>query len=533
MTRRRSYDAHLGLHTASLTVAALMLLPLGWLLLYAWRLRDRADAVGAFWSAATQQALWNGVTLAACVSAVCLLVALPIAWLTHATDLPGRRFFRAVLNLPLAVPSYVSGFVVVAALGPKGWFQQLLAPLGVERLPEIYGFSGAFVALLFTYPFALIPLQAALSRMNPAQWEAARSLGASPTRAFFTVVLPRLRAAIGAGALLVSLYVISDFGAVSLLRYESLSYVIYVRYKSLFDKDEAIFLALLLAIVAVVFIAIYRLIRGQSEGRGERAGRRWPTIALGRWRWPALIYCGAVLAGGVGLPVVTVGIWLVRGLGQGNEIGNVSGELFNTVTVGVIAALITVAIAVIPALLGRFGGPRASRVIHAATHIGYALPGIVVALSLVFFAIRYAGPFYQTAALLVFAYVVRFLPLAVSVLDDDLGSQSPRLYEAARGLGCRPIAAWFRVVIPSAKMALAAGLLIVFMSVIKELPTTLLLSPLDFSTLATRIWALTEEAFFTAAALPVLLLLVLAGLALWFRPDVELRTRRQREGENH
>lgn len=501
-----------------------MMLPLGWLCFYAWELRDQPDAVGAFYSPETLGALWNGVLLAVTVAGACTLISVPLAWLTHATNLPGRRIFRTLLNLPLAVPSYVSGFVVIAMLGPKGWVQQLLEPLGVDRLPEVYGFFGAFLALMFTYPFALIPLQAALGRLNPRQWEAARSLGATPVQAFFSVVLPRLRGGIGAGMLLVALYTISDFGAVSLLRFESLSYVIYIRYKSLFDKDEAIFLALLLALVAVAFIALYRVIRGAQDGRGERtSARAWPTIELGRWRWPAFAYCAMCVIAGVVLPVGTVLLWLVRGLGLGNTIGDLSSELTNTVTMGFAAACVTVGVALIPALLGRFGGPRASRVIHAATHVGYALPGIVVALSLVFFAIRFAGPFYQTASLLVFAYVVRFLPLAVSVLDDNLGNQNPRLYDAARSLGCTPLGAWMRVVIPTAATALVAGWLIVFMSVIKELPTTLLLSPLDFGTLATRIWSLTEEAFFTAAAPPVLLLLGLAAVALWFRPDVRVR----------
>lgn len=511
-------DRHRLLHILGVVVAALMLLPVGWLFIYAIQLGPDVGRA-ALLSSDTLYALLRGVWLAIVVAVACVAIALPAAWLTHTTDMPARRFFRAALNLPLAVPSYVGGFVVVAALGPRGWVQQALAPLGVERLPDIYGFWGAFIALLFTFPFALIPLQTALARMNPAQWEAARSLGATPWRAFREVVLPRLRGAIGAGSLLVALYVISDFGAVSLLRFQSLSYVIYIRYKSLFDKSEAIFLALLLALVAIAFLAAHRMIRGEGDRRGERSVRVWPTIALGRWRWVAFAYCALIAFVGVGVPALTVGIWLVRGLRLGNVVGSVGVELGTTVAVGALAAVVTVAIALVPALLGRFGGARFSRVVHAASHVGYALPGIVVALSLVFFAIRYAGPFYQTIPLLIFAYVVRFLPLAVSVLDDDLRGQNPRDYEAARSLGCSPTAAWRRVTIPAAAPALVAGLLIVFISVIKELPATLLLSPLNFGTLATRIWSLTEEAFFTAAAVPVLLLLVIATVALWVRPD--------------
>ena len=520
----RSHDAHVALHVVSLGVAALMLLPVAWLGYYALQLASEIDAARAFFGESTRAALYNGVALSVAVSGTCVALALPLAWLTHATDLPFRRVFRGALNLPLAVPSYVSGFIIVATAGPKGWIQQLLEPLGVERLPDIYGFWGAFLALLFTYPYALIPLQAALARMDPRQWEAARSLGATPTRAFFGVVLPRLRGAIGAGALLVALYAMSDFGAVSLLRFESLSYVIYARYKSLFDKDEAVFLALLLALVAIAFITAQRMIRGAGAVNAARGGaRRWSTIELGAWRWPAFAFCCVSVGLGVVLPAATVLIWLVRGVNLGNDIGDVTTETWATMGVGGAAAVITVLIALIPALLSRFGRPRVARLVHGASHVGYALPGIVVALSLVFFTIRFAGPLYQTSAILVFAYVVRFLPLAVGVLDDGFDAQNPRLYDAARSLGCRPVAAWRRVIIPGARPAIVAGLLIVFMSVIKELPATLLLSPLDFTTLATRIWSLTEEAFFTAAAPPVLILIVLAGAVLWPRAAQESR----------
>jgi len=510
---RISHDSHTMLHGLSVAVALLMLLPLAWLVFHGFQLWG-TEASSALTSGGTLEALGNGLILSTAVATACVLLALPLAWLTHATDMPMRRAFRLILNLPLAVPSYVSGFVVVAAAGPSGWLQEYLAPMGI-RLPEIYGFNGAFLALMFSFPYVLIPLQAALARTDSRLWEAARSLGATPTRAFFQVILPRLRGAIGAGALLVALYVMSDFGAVSLLRFKSLSYVIYVRYQSLFDRDEAIFLALILAFVAIGFVAIYRLIRGRDEARASKGvAQSWPRVELGVWRWPAFGFCTLTALLGVGLPASTVLVWLVRGLGLGNTIGNLTTETWSTFWISLLAAVVTVMVAIIPALLGRYGHPGVAKVVHASSHVGYALPGIVVALSLVFFTIRFAGPLYQTASMLVFAYVVLFLPLALGALEDGFRSQNPRLYDAARSLGCRPLGAWTRVILPSAKGAMLAGFLIVFMSVIKELPATLLLSPLNFGTLATRIWMLTEEAFFTAAAPPIIVILLLAGAAL-------------------
>jgi iron(III) transport system permease protein len=501
-----------------------MVLPLVWLAVQALAMAAGPEAAVLF-RVETLATIGRSLALALGVATLCVAISLPLAWLTHATDLPGRRFFRIGLGLPLAVPSYVSGFVVVAVLGPTGWLQQALAPLGIGRMPEIYGGLGATLALLFTYPYALIPMQAALARTDPRHWEAARSLGASPVRTFRTVVLPGLRPAMAGGGLLVALYALSDFGAVSLLRFQSLSYVIYLRYRSLFDRGEAIYLAVVLALLAVVVLFVQRRVAGRARAAvGARGGaRRWPIVALGRWRWPAFAYCAAVFTVGVGLPLSVVSLWLFRGMSRQAVIGDLGAETLATVGVGALAAGVTVAVAAIPALLTRYGHPVMSRTVHGAAHVGYALPGIVVALALVYFATRTLPAVYQTHFLLLFAYVVLFLPLALSSLTDGLGAQDPRLYEAARILGCSPASAWRRVVLPVARPAVWAGLLVVFMSVIKELPATLLLSPIGFRTLATRIWSLTEDAFFAAAAPAIGVLLLLAGLALALRPDTRLK----------
>jgi iron(III) transport system permease protein len=473
--------------------------------------------------------LLRSLALATGVATLCVALSVPLAWLTHATDLPGRRFFRGALNLPLAVPSYVSGFVVAVVFGPRGWLQQALAPLGVDRLPDVYGAPGAVLALLFTFPFALLPMQAALARTPPTLWEAARSLGLSPWRSFVRVILPAMRPAMAGGGLLVSLYVLSDFGAVSLMRFRSLSYVIYLRYQSLFDRGQAVYLALVLAVLAVLVLAVQRRLEGRSRPAvGVRGGARpWPRVALGRWRWPAFALCAIVAAWGVGLPLTVVTLWLLPSLGgaHGVIVGDLGVETLATASAGVVAAGLIVLLAFVPALLLRFGNPRAARLVTASSHVGYALPGIVVALSLVYLSMQLAPFAYQTHGLLLFAYVVLFLPLALGSLRDGIEGQDPRLYEAARSLGCTPRAALWRVVIPGTRPAVWAGLLVVFMAVVKELPATLLLGPLGFRTLATRIWSLTEDGFFAAAAPAVAVLLLLAGAALLLRPDVARRAR--------
>jgi len=507
--------ARWALHAIGVIVGALALLPLGYLIFRGAQL-GADSAWAALGDRATLDAAGRSVGLAILVSTLAVVAALPMAWLTHATDMPMRRAMRLLLNLPLAVPSYVSAFVVIAVFGPSGFF---VTHLGV-RPPEVQGWFGVTLALIFVYPYALIPMQAALARLDPRVWEAGRSLGGTRRQMLTSVLGPHLWPAAAAGALVVALYTLSDFGAVSMFRFRCLSYIIYVRYGSPFGRAEAVWLGLLLAALAILLMVAYQRTRIRRASAGvSGTPRDWPVIALGRWRWPAFIYCALFVVYGVVLPIAVVSVWLFTGLAQGNPVGTLGGETMRTLGVGVAAAVITVGAASAPALLGRFGNPRVARWVRRASHTGYALPGIVVALALVFFATRVAMPLYQTVPLLLFAYTVRFLPLAVGTLGEGLDAQNPRLYDAARSLGASPAAAWRRVVLPVAKPVFWAGWLAVFLSTIKELPTTLLLAPPGFSTLATRVWHLTLDAYFTAAAPTVLILLALALIALRLRPD--------------
>ena len=454
-------------------------------------------------------------------AAACVAIALPLAWLTAATDLPGRRIFAVLLNLPLAVPSYVGAFVVVALFAPGGSFSGAWKALG---LGEIYGGVGALLALLFCYPLALLPLQAALSRVDPRLFESARSLGASPTSAFVRVVLPQLRPAMGTGAILVGLYAVGDFGAVSLLRFKSLSYLIYVRYKSLFDRDEAAVLGLLLVAVATALVLILLWARGRVRQSLTWAGerRRWSPIPLGRWRWPAFGLCSLVAAAGLGLPLYVVATWISRGLSLGHSVTIPWTAIGHSLELAAMAAAVLTAAALVPALIARYGnatlGARGGRWLSAITHIGYALPGIVVALALVSLAAQHLRPLYQTITLLVAAYALRFFPLALHSTDDGIAGHNRGLFWAARSLGAGPVSACWRVIIPNARPALAAAFLASFVAVLKELPLTLLLSPPGYETLATRIWMLTEDAYFFEVAPAVLALLVLATAAMLFTP---------------
>lgn len=493
-------------------VAAISVLPLVWILLSAPGGQEALSSV--FQHPRTVEILGRSLAIALGMAALCVGIALPTAWLLQATDLPFRRFFSASLILPLAVPSYVSGYVIVAMLGPSGPLRGAAQALGLA-LPDVYGTFGIVLSFLFMFPLALLPIRAALADADPRQFEAARSLGMGPLAAVKATVWPGVRAAAASGGLLVALYVISDFGAVSLLRYPTLSYVIYLRYKSPFGREEALVFAALLVAAALVLFGISRLFGGQVRAsRGARQRREWPRLALGAWKGVAVAWCGALVTTFVGVPVGTLVYWIVRGMAAQQEVPVPWKEATTTLALGFAGTAVVLALATFPALLGRRLEARSTRWVRGAVATGYALPGITVALAFVFFGSQHASFLYQTFVLLLIAYAVRFLPLGVGSLAPGLDTQSVRVDEAAVSLGVPHTSVWRRINLPAARPGYWAGAIAVYVAIVKELPVTLLLSPLDTQTLATRVWAWTSEAYFAAAAAPAILIVAVASLPL-------------------
>ena len=506
------------------TIAAIML-PVVYL---AVRTIDDGEAArDIIFRSRTAEILLRSILLIVCVTAGSIALALPLAWLTVRTDLPLRRMWSVLTVLPLVIPSYIGGFLVVVVLGPKGMLQQLLdGPFGVNRLPDIYGLAGATLTLtLLSYPYVLITVRAALWRLDPGLEESSRGLGLGSWGTFRRVTLPLLRPSIAAGAVLAALYTLSDFGAVSLLRYETFTWAIYTQYESAFDRTIAAALSLVLVIVAVGILlseAAFR-VRSPYHRVGVGAPRPPGLVRLGRWRWPATGLCTAVLLFSMVLPLSVLIYWVVKGASAGEQLGFEWAAAWNSFYVSAIAAIAAVGAALPIAVLSVRHPGRIAAFFERITYLGFALPGIAVALALVFFAIRYAAPVYQTLGLLVFAYAVLFLSPAVGSIRASLLQISPRVEEAARSLGRRPLQVLAGVTLPMMRPGLVAGAALVFLLTMKELPATLILGPIGFKTLATVIWSAASESFFARAAAAALALVVLSAAPLAF---LVLRERR-------
>ncbi|MEU7819001.1 ABC transporter permease subunit, partial [Pseudonocardia sp. NPDC049154] len=213
----------------------------------------------------TGELLTRSVLLAGSVTAACLVLGCGLAWLVARTDLPGRRVWAAVLALPLAVPSYVAGFTWIAE-----W-------------PGLAGFPGAFLVLtLVSYPYVLLPVAAGLLVSDGGLEEVARSLGRGPGRVLLSVTLRRVRPTAAAAGLLVALYVLSDFGAVSLMRYETFTLGIYTSYRATFDRTPAAVLGCVLVVLAALLTWGEYRARGRAPGWVGRGTPRPPVpVRLG------------------------------------------------------------------------------------------------------------------------------------------------------------------------------------------------------------------------------------------------------------
>ncbi|MFB6298232.1 MAG: ABC transporter permease [Salinirussus sp.] len=521
----RTYRGELGrlreslpslLTAGSVLLALVLLSPVAWVLLRAGEV-ESARAVSLLVDPDTLQILVNSLLLVGVVTAGSLLVGVPLAILTVQTDLPFRRFWTVVAALPLVVPSYIGAFAFVSAFGPRGVLQGILAPLGVERIPAMFGLLGTSVVLtLFTYPYVYITTRAALLSFDGTVIEAARTLNHSRWEAFRRVTLPQIKPGIAAGALLVALYTLSDFGTPQIMRYDVFTRMIFVEYSN-FNRGFAALLSVLLLVLTLGILAWEARISASREGAhvattGHRAGR----VQLGKWTVPALLFCAGIAFLGLVVPVGILTMWLFRP-SPGYAAGGFDFQAvyaWNSVFVAAAAAVAAVLVALPIAYLSARGDSWLSSLPERATYVGYAMPGVVLGLSLVFLGLKYASGIYRTLVLLVFAYVVRFVPQAVGTLESSILQVDPKHVEAARSMGDAPLRSFRRVVLPQVTPGVFAGGALVFLTTMKELPATLILRPAGFETFVTYIWQVQEQGYYGQAAVPALVLVGVSALSM-------------------
>lgn len=500
------------LNSGAVLVGVLAIVPLVYLVIRA--LEADATIWERLWS--RQIPVLAGHTLALTATTVLLssLLGIGAAWLVERTDLPGTRVWRVVLALPLAIPAYVAAICWLILLRRGGVIDQIAmewfgTPRGALPLPSITNLWGATIIIsLCVFPYVFLPVGAMLRSLDRSLEEAARMAGHSAWATLWRVVLPLVMPAAAGGALLVALYVFSDFGTVAMLRYRTFTLAIFQQFAGQVDRSAAAILSLVLIGMAVPLLygASWLARRERQITRTRWQPRR--LVRLGRWRPLALLAVGGLTFFSLGLPILVLGGLTLQGWLFPTEVDRIwsvnnAGVLryaLNSVGLALAAATGATLLALFPALVAARQPGRWSGFLLAVCQSPFALPGIIVGLSFVLLFNRWAPVLYGTLFVLVSGFIFRLLPHAVTANETALRTVSPLLEQAARTLGKNGAQTFRRVTLPVAAPGLLAGWVMCFVTAMKELPTAVLLRPPGFDTLPVRIWVAASESVHTQAA---------------------------------
>jgi len=485
------------------------------------------------WLRLLQTRIWrlmgNTLTLVAAVTSGALVIGVGMAWLTERTDLPGRKAFRWMLALPLAIPAYIGAILHLALLRPRGGIipQWLESAFGFPiPTPSPLGFWGAaFILTMFMFPYVYLLSGAAFRSQHAMYEEASRALGRSPWQTFWQVTLPALRPGLLAGALLVALDVLAEYGTVALLRYETFSSAIFAQLYGRYDRSAASILSGVL--VSLAMLVLWAEIKLQGQARFTQMESNWrpaPLVPLGRWKFLALLLTLGLVSVSLLIPLLVLLVWSGQAilnpelLAQVFRAGSQGFARFawNSLWTSALAALLAVTLSLPVARLSARYPSRLTRFLARLCQVGYAIPGVVIALSLVLLVNRFIPALYATPFVVVIAYVLRHMPQAARASESALGQVSASLEEASRTLGRTSLQTLFQVTLPLITPGLLAGGALVFLTSLKELPATLLLRPAGFDTLAVRVWVWASDGFYIQAAPAALLLVLVSGLPLSF-----------------
>ncbi len=486
-----------------------------------------AERWTGLWNTRLPELLANTVWLGLVVAVGSLVLGLSSAWLIARRKFAGRILAIWLMVLPLAIPTYVFAYIYTSLLADDGWLGLIWAALfgdGVA-IPDIYtGWGAAFILSLAGFSYVFLLARTALLESSPSMEEAARMQGATPFEVFWRVQLPLLRPALAAALAVVVLHVLSDFGAVSMLRFQTFTLSIYTQMEGRMDNQAAAALSLVLVMMSLTFLVLERFFRHRqryfSSGRSRKFEAREATTRELVMIWGCI---GTIALFAFILPLVWVVHWSWHSWHAGLIGAEFWGYTQNSLLLGFIAATVTVVVGLPVALYHtRIRSWLSVSFLHLSS-IGFVLPGPVVALGVITFILTQLPLLYGGLAVLMMALVVRFLPLAVQSQEAALQQLTPSIEQAGRVLGAGPLENLWRVTLPMIRGGMVTAWVLVFIDVLKELPATLILRPIGYDTLPVRIWIEASEEMLELAA-PAALMLILGTLpALWIMMRAERR----------
>jgi len=470
--------------------------------------------------------------------AFALILGLTLAWLVAAYDYPLRRFFAWAFVLPLAIPPYIAAYTYSSMLSYTGSVQTFMRNvLGLtpdQKYFDIMSMKGAiFIFTLFLFPYIYLIVKTFLEKMSASFIENARLLGKGPFYIFFRVVLPMSQAALAGGLSLVAFEVLNDFGVTKHFGIPSFTTAIFKTWFGMYDIDSAIRLAALLMSFIVGFFLIERLVRRRKKispptarmsPLRRRKLRGLPAAAA--FLLSAIVFLFAFL-----IPVVQLLVW-ARWTYRDVLNAKFAGMLFNSLFASFVSIAILLLFAVIVTNVGRSYRSLFALSLPKLMSMGYAIPGAVLSIGVlaVFISLdRRLGGLYEllgfganklvlsmSLAMLIFAYVIRFLSVGVSAIESGFEKTGNKYTEASRLLGYGMTRSFFKVDLPLIRGAMFTGGILAFMEIVKELPLTLLLRPFNFDTLATKAYQYASDEQIHQASVPSLFIIAVGIAAVFF-----------------
>ena len=457
-----------------------------------------------------------------------IVIGTATAWLVVTSDFFGRRVLEIALALPLTFPAYVLAYAYTDILDHPGIVQSSLRALfgwGPRDywFPEIRSFGGAAMVLtLVLYPYVYLMARAAFKMQGPSAFYAALVSGASPLKAFMKVSLPMVRPAVAAGALLVIMETIADFGTVSYFSVQTFATGIYTSWFGLYDRAAAAQLAVGLLSFAILIAALEHINRGRTRTTQKEKQVPFSRFQLqGLHAVAAQIVCALPVLLGAIFPVIALVV-----MGMNSEQNLMSeryvGFIQNSLMLGAIAALVTCFAALCVVSFRRFSGRFVALAALFIARLGYAVPGIVIAVGLLvpfaafdnwldsrmeeWFGISTGLLISGSIWLLILAYMTRFLAAGIGPYESGLATLSPNVDSVARLYGRKELRIVGESHVPLLRLNLLTAMLIVFVDTIKELPATLILRPFNYDTLAVQAYRLASDERLEGAAVPSLLI---------------------------
>lgn len=475
----------------------------------------------------------NSVLLMLGVGIGTLVLGVSAAWLTAMCDFPGRRFFSWALLLPMAMPAYIIAYTYTGMLDYAGPVQTLLRDsfgwgFGDYWFPQIRSLGGAICMLsLVLYPYVYLLVRVAFLEQSTAVLEASRNLGKTPWQTLFLVALPLARPAIAAGVSLALMETLADYGTVAYFGVSTFTTGIFRTWYGLGELQTAAQLAAFMLLFVFTLLILEK--RSRARLRFHKSSARSFPVRIPLRGWRAAISFGialGILTAGFLLPAAQLGFWAAGNYAEALDRAFLQ-LIGNSFLLAATASLCCLLLALLLGYGRRLYPGRAETIATRVAGMGYAVPGTVIAVGVLIpfawidnsidswlrqqFGVSSGLLLSGTLAALVFAYVVRFLAVSLQTVEAGLARIRPGIDETARSLGHSPLAVLRRIHLPMLQGSLLTALLLVFVDVLKELPTTLILRPFNFNTLAVRAHELASDERLAAAALPAIAI-VLIGL---------------------